>query len=755
MAKNKEPKSVFEEEDFFSQISSVTNQESEPEVNETGAAETEPTASSLSGKSLTGEGPLRDFFDDNFRQYSAYVICSRAIPAVEDGLKPVQRRILHAMSEIDDGRFTKVANVVGATITYHPHGDASIGDAICVLTNKLWGEGKGYLIEGQGNFGSLYTGMPHAAMRYIECRLSELAKNEVFNKKTTQYVPNYDGRRQEPIYLPSKLPLLLMLGADGIAVGLSTSIFPHNFIELLQAEIAILRKKPFALYPDFQLGGLMDVSDYQDGLGKVTIRARIEKEEKNRIVITELPWGETTESIASSIEDAIRKKKVNVKKLHDLTSDKVRIEVELSPGETQDHAITALYAFTTCEKKLTSRPIVLQDGRPKLMTVSQILQCNVDRLLALLKREFEIRLGELDDLFHARTLERIFIEERLYKRIESEKTYEGVQAAIRDGLKPFLKELRRGAVTDEDIERLLKLQIRRISQFDIDKNRRDIEEIEAEEKQIRDYLVHLKAYAIKYLEGLIKKYSTPADVAKGSRSKKAKDKTEERYTFPRCTEIAHAPFKEVDVRAITATELTIRWDKENNYIGSGLRNGEDVFKCSSLDELILIWKDGRFKKVQPEDKIFVDKNLIAILRYNQEKDRETRDFTCVYEEGAYGFSYIKRFRFGGLIRNKDYRLAPEKPKCKILYFQEGCPETIYVKFKPAKNQRINQQFFQPKEQVERKDPLTGQATQVDVIQIRSASAKGRQLTSKPIARISSAKGAWWDNDEKPSKGFLD
>ena len=689
------------------------------------------TSSPSPNPNLTGSGPMRDLYDFNFRQYSAYVICARAIPAVEDGLKPVQRRIMHALYEQDDGRYTKVANIVGQTMQYHPHGDASIGDAIVVLANKLWGKGNGYLIDGQGNYGSLLTGMPHAAVRYIECRLTELAKKEVFNKKTTVYVDNYDGRKKEPVYLPAKIPLLLMLGADGIAVGLSTAILPHNFIELLEAEICVIQKKPFEVYPDFQLGGVMDVSEYQDGLGKVKVRARIEKEDKNKLVITELPWGETTDSLAESIEDAIKKKKVPVRKLHDLTSDTVRIELELQTGESQEKAIVALYAFTNCEKSLSSRPIVLDEGRPRQMSVSEILKKNVERLMALTKREQEIRLQELDDLFHARTLDRIFIEERIYKRIEKEKTMEGILATVKDGFRPFRKELRRD-VSDEDVERLLKLQIRRISQFDIDKNREEIKQIRDEERQVKDNLVHLRAFVVAYLKGLIKEY---------------------KKLYPRHTEIQKGAFKQVDVKAITASELTIKWDKENNYVGSGLRNGDELFKCSSLDELIFIWRDGRFKKLQPDEKIFVDKDLFKVLRYDQEKERDTRDFTVVYEEGRYGFSYIKRFTFGGLIRNKEYRLAP--PKAKILYFDEGCPDTLYVKYKPAKGQKIHQQHFLPKEQVLRTNLATGKPEKQDVVAIRGAGTKGKQLSTKPIARVSASKGSWWDDREPPSKGVLD
>ncbi len=677
------------------------------------------------GDRLTGRGPLRDLYDFNFREYSAYVICNRAIPAVEDGLKPVQRRILHALWEKDDGRFTKVANIVGHTMQYHPHGDASIGDALVVLANKLWGKGKGYLIDGQGNFGDLFTGMPAAASRYIECRLAELARKEVFNPKTTDYTPSYDGRNKEPVLLPAKIPLLLMLGADGIAVGLSTAILPHNFTELLEAEINLIQKKPFTLYPDFQLGGVMDVSDYQDGLGKVKVRAVIEARDKNKLVITQLPWGETTDSLSASIEEAVKKKKVAVRKIHDLTSQTVQIELELATGATQEKVKSALYAFTTCEKSIASRPIVLDAGRPRAMSVTQILQKNVDRLMSLTKRELEIRLAELDKLFHDRTLDRIFIEERLYKRIEKEKTYEGVKATIRTGFAPFLPHLRHPEVTDDDIERLLKIPIRRISQFDIDKNREEIAAIEKEEAEVRDNLLHLRAFVVKYLKGLIRQYGKK---------------------YPRMTQIAAGAFKEVDVRAITASELTIRYDKENHFVGSGLKGGDELFKCSSLDKLVFVWKDGRYKMTPPSDKIFVDKDLLEVFLFNPEKDR-ARAFVCVYEEPLYGFAYIKRFTFGGMINNKEYRLAPEKSK--VLFFDEGCPEKLYVKFKPAKNQKIHQMLFQPLEPVDK-----GAGEKKPLVEIRGATARGIQLTTKPIARVSATKGSWWNDGEAAAKGVL-
>ncbi|MCQ2393988.1 MAG: DNA topoisomerase IV subunit A [Kiritimatiellae bacterium] len=744
--KNNQPPSLFDNLDLFAAAPTTpaspapaepkkSPEPAAPKKKAAAAAEPPPppppaTPAPPASGSLTGHGPLRELYDYNFREYSAYVICNRAIPSVEDGLKPVQRRILHSLWEKDDGRFTKVANIVGHTMQYHPHGDASIGDALVVLANKLWGKGKGYLIEGQGNFGDLFTGMPSAAPRYIECRLAELARKEVFNPKTTEFTPSYDGRNKEPVLLPAKIPVLLMLGADGIAVGLSTAILPHNFVELLEAEINLIQKKPIQLYPDFQLGGVMDVSEYEDGLGKVKVRAVIEARDKNKLVITQLPWGETTDSISTSIEEAIKKKKVAVRKIHDLTSSDVQIELELATGATQEKVKSALYAFTTCEKSIASRPIVLDAGRPRLMTITQILQKNVDRLMFLTKREQEIRLAELDKLFHDRTLDRIFIEERIYKRIEIEKTFEGVQATIREGFKPFLHELRHPEISDEDIERLLKIPIRRISQFDINKNREEIENIRKEEDQVNDNLVHLRAFVVKYLKNLIKIYGKK---------------------YPRVTKIVQGAFQEVDVRKLTSSELTIKYDKENHFVGSGLKGGDELFKCSSLDKLVFVWKDGRYKMTPPSDKIFVDKDLLEVFLFNPEKDRD-REFVCVYEEPLYGFSYIKRFTFGGMINNKDYRLAPEKSK--VLFFDEGCPPQLYVKFKPAKNQKIHQMLFQPLELVEKGLDEKGKPKKCPVVEVRGATARGIQLTTKAISRVSATKGTWWEENEVSTKGVL-
>jgi len=645
-------------------------------------------------------GPLSRLMDGNFLLFASYTICHRAIPTVEDGLKPVQRRILHSLYEKDDGRFIKVASVVGHAMQYHPHGDASIADAIVNLTNRR------YLIEGQGNFGNIHTGDPAAASRYIECRLTDLARHELFNPKTTRYIWSYDGRNQEPLLLPSKLPLLLMLGAEGIAVGLSTAVLPHNFIELLEAQIAIIQKKPFRLLPDFQTAGQMDVGEYNDGVGRIKIRGKISPRQNNRLVITELPFGQTTESLVESIEEAIRKKKVPVRQINDFTAEKVEIELVLSPGASQDAAIKSLFAFTNCEVSVSSRPVVLFKNRPREMPVSEILKANTAQLLELLNRELEIRQGELQEEFHHKTLEQIFVEERIYKRIEECRTYELVQQAVLEGFKPFRKRLRRD-ITAEDIEKLLQLRIRRISLYDIGKNREDIANILKELAEVEENLKSLRSYAVKYLKALIKRY---------------KDQ------YPRLTSVA--TFGEIEMRTLTATELTIKIDKEGGYIGHDIRNAETLFQCSSLDKIIVCWDDGRYKVLPPPDKFFVDKNMLYCALFDRD-----RQMTCVYTQKDHGFSYLKRFTFGGAIQNKEYRLAPENSEVQLL--QEGTPENIYLKYRPAKSQRIHQQVFTPSE-----------------VLVKGVSARGIQMTSKGISRIATQKPGWWEDDAESPKGVL-
>lgn len=644
-------------------------------------------------------GPFGRLMNDNFLQFASYSICDRALPTVEDGLKPVQRRIMHALWEKDDGRLTKVAGVVGNAMHYHPHGDQSIKDAIVVLANKC------YLIEGQGNFGNLFTGDAAAASRYIECRLTKLAKDYVFSPKVTQYVPSYDGRNKEPVLLPSKLPLLLMLGVEGIAVGLSTSIMPHNFIELLEAEIAILQKKPFTVYPDFPTGGSADVAEYDDGRGSIKSRAIIEerKGEKNRLYITGIPWGTTTERLVDSIERVLKSKKIPIKSISDFTAEHVEIELVLAPGSDPEKVKKALFAFTECESRISSRIYVLRDNRPCEMTVSEILQFNVEQLLKILKAEFDIRLGEIDAALFKKTLERIFIEERIYKRIEQVKEAERIAVEVRKGFEPFLGALPH-AISDDDIEQLLKIPIRRISLYDINRHHEEMKALREEYATINDNLAHLKSYAVKFLKNIVKAY--------------AKD-------FPRQTEIS--TFRQIDERALTATELTIKLS-EDLFIGHELRQGEDLFPCSSLDKVYVVWKDGRYKFVAPPDKMFVDSDFLAAGIYNRDEV-----FTCVYYEPTYGFAYIKRFTWGGMIQNKEYSLVPEKGK--LLLFVKGTPENIYVKYKPMKNQRINQQIFNPAE-----------------IRILTANAKGLQMTPKAIAKISIDKPRGWSDEDGSTKG---
>jgi topoisomerase-4 subunit A len=643
-------------------------------------------------------GPLKKLVDFNFLQYASYVICDRAIPALEDGLKPVQRRIMHALKEKDDGRFIKVANIVGHTMQYHPHGDASIADALVTLTNKR------YLIEGQGNYGNIFTGDRAAASRYIECRLTGLARKELFNKDLTEWVASYDGRNKEPVTLPCKLPLMLMLGADGIAVGLSTSILPHNFIELLEAQIEILREKKrtpaeLNLLPDFQTGGLMDVSEYNKGKGKVKLRAKIEMRKNNKLVITELPHGTNTESLTASIEDAVKKKKVPVRTIDDFTAEKVEIELTLSPGAEQEKAIQKLYAFTKCETSVSSRLICLRNHRPVEMTVDEVLRFNTAQLLEILEGELKLRKAKLLDEFHGKTLVQVFVENRIYKKIEQCKTYEAVVKAIHKGLEPFKKQLKR-KIVDEDIEMLLGVRIKRISLFDIEKNRKDIDDILAELAEVEKNLKGLNGYTIRYIKRLIKEY---------------KDQ------YPRCTE--SASFKEVAVRELTSTELQIKRD-ENGYIGTNVK-GEVIMECSSLDKLLVVWSNGKYKVMPPPEKLFVDDLLKRCEIFDRDKQ-----FTAVYTDSR--ITYLKRFKMGGAIMNREYFLTLGE-KSKLQLFVDGTPEAIYVKYNKAKGQRIRQQRFNPSD-----------------IAVKGVKSRGNRMTTKGIQYIGVEPGRWWDHDDAGS-----
>ena len=634
--------------------------------------------------------------DRGFLDYASYVIRDRAIPNLADGLKPVQRRILWALHEKDDGRFIKVANVVGHTMQYHPHGDASIGDALVVLENKR------YLIEGQGNFGNIFTGDPAAAPRYIECRLTELARTELFNDEITDFIPTYDGRNKEPVTLPCKLPLNLMLGAEGIAVGLSARILPHNFPELLEAQIAILKKQPFKCLPDFATGGLMDARDYSDGKGSVKVRARIKTRDEATVVITEIPPATTTDSLIASIEDAVQKGKLKVKSINDFTSETVEIEIKCSAGVDAEKLVDALYAFTDCETTIASRIVVIKDNRPVELTVSEILRENTDQLIALLKRELELRERQLLDELHYRTLERIFIEERIYKLIEKCKTNEAVFTSVCEGFKPFKKKLVREIVA-ADVEKLLQVRIRRISLFDINKHREEMEQTKAELETARKNLKGLTKYVIGHLETLLEKYGP---------------------LYPRLT-TKSARHEEVDAKAVAFKAFKVSYDRESGYVGYKVSGEEFKLECTKFDKILLVFKDGTYKVSELPEKLFVGPELFHCGLPDREKI-----FTCAYTDR--NASYLKRFKFGGTILNKAYLCIPEKSR--ILFFAMDTPKLLYVRYKPAPHQKISQQTCEP-EQVEVKSPKT----------------RGRQISFKDISSVTAEPTRGWDEKAATTK----
>jgi topoisomerase IV subunit A len=624
----------------------------------------------------------------NFLEYASYVIRDRAIPNIEDGLKPVQRRILWALHRLDDGRLIKVATVSGEAMKYHPHGQAAIDDAIVVLANKR------YLIEGQGNFGNIYTGDPAAASRYIECRLTDLARNELFNDEVTETIPSYDGRNKEPVTLPSKLPLTLMLGAEGIAVGLSCRILPHNFIELLQAQILILKGESFKCLPDFYTGGLMDAREYQDGRGSVKIRAKIKEKDENTVVIKELPPTTTTESLIASIEDAVRKGKLKVKSINDFTSEDVEIELKTPPGVSAEQLINALYAFTDCEISISSRIIVIKNNRPVEMTVTEVLKENTAQLVQLHKRELELKERKLLDEMHFRTLERIFIEERIYKKIEQCKTNEAVIAAVYDGFKPFTKELVRQLV-DADVDRLLQVRIRRISLFDINKHREELEQIKADLAQTRKDLKNLTKYVIGRIEALIEKY---------------------KEQYPRLTKSSR--YDEVEAKDAAFKAFKVSYDREKGYIGYKAGGEEFKIDCTRFDKILLVFKDGHYKMIELPEKLFVGPDLV----YCGVPDRD-RVFTLAYSNRD--AAYLKRFTFGGMILDKEYFCIPEKSK--ILFFAPDTPDQLYIKYKPAPHQKVSQQTCKPGD-----------------VSVKGAKAIGNQLSIKEVGSVNSKPPRNWD-----------
>ncbi len=634
------------------------------------------------------ELPLHGRVNRNFLDYASYVIRDRAIPNLADGLKPVQRRILWALHEKDDGRFIKVANVVGHAMQFHPHGDASIADALVVLANKR------YLIERQGNYGNIYTGDPAAASRYIEARLSELARTELFHDEITQFIPSYDGRNKEPVVLPCKLPLLLMLGTEGIAVGMASRILPHNFPELLQAQIAILKNQSFKCLPDFQTGGLMDAREYKDGAGQIKIRAKIKVKDESTVTIKEIPPTTTTDSLIGSIEDASRKGKIKVKSISDFTSEDVEIEVRAPSGLSAEQLVDALYAFTDCEVTISSRIVVIRNNRPVEMTVSEVLRENTAQLVAILKQELELRASKLQDELHFRTLERIFIEERIYKKIEQCKTNEAVIAAVYEGFKPFRKQMIRD-LSAPDVERLLQVRIRRISLFDINKHREEMNKVKADLEETRKHLKNLTKYVIGHLEALLEKYGPQ---------------------YPRLTKSSR--YDEVDAREVAFKAFKVAYDRESGYIGYKVTGEEFRIDCTKFDKLLLVFRDGHYQVVELPEKLFVGPDVL----YCGLPERD-RVFTLAYT--TRDATYLKRFTFGGTILTKIYHCIP--PKSRVLFFAPETPAELFIKYKPAPYQKINQQTCNPSE-VEVKGPKT----------------IGRQVSIKDVSSINSKPPRGWD-----------
>jgi len=577
-------------------------------------------------------------YKDWFLDYASYVILERAVPAIEDGFKPVQRRIMHSLKELDDGRYNKVANVVGHTMQYHPHGDASIADAMVQIGQK------DLLIDTQGNWGNILTGDGAAASRYIEARLSKFALEVLYSPKITEWAASYDGRKNEPVNLPVKFPLLLAQGAEGIAVGLSTKVLPHNFNELIDASIKILKGKSFQLFPDFQTGGIADISGYNDGMrgGRVRVRAKISQLDKNTLVITEIPFSTNTGTLIDSILKANEKGKIKIKKIEDNTAAEVEILIHLFPGVSPDKTIDALFAFTACETSVAPLGCVIEDQKPRFVGVSEMLRVSTARTKYLLRQELEIQLDELEENWHFQSLERIFIENRIYRLIEEEETWEGVISAIDEGLKPHTKHLKR-AVTREDIERLTEIRIKRISRFDIDKAQEKIEALEGEIAQVKHDLEHLTDFAIAYFTRLKEKYG----------------KGRERQTELRI-------FDDIEATKVVLRNTKLYVNREEGFIGTGLKKDEYVADCSDIDDIIVFLRDGSMMITKVSEKTFVGKDIIHAAVFDKNDKRTI--YNMVYRDGKSGPAYIKRFNVSGVTRDKPYDLTNGNKGSMVLYF---------------------------------------------------------------------------------------
>ncbi|HMP93189.1 MAG TPA: DNA gyrase/topoisomerase IV subunit A, partial [Phnomibacter sp.] len=632
---------------------------------------------------------VSDLYQNWFLDYASYVILERAVPAMEDGLKPVQRRILHAMKEMDDGRYNKVANIVGQSMQYHPHGDMSITDALVNMGQK------DLLIDTQGNWGDVRTGDDAAAARYIEARLSKLALEIAFNAKTTNWQLSYDGRKQEPVTLPMKFPLVLAQGAEGIAVGLATKILPHNFIELCQAAIHYLQQKPFNLYPDFGTGGQIDVTNYNDGKrgGKVRVRAKIEELDKKTLVIRDVPFGVTVSSLIDSITKAVDAKKIQIKKVVDKTAEQVCIEVELPAGASTDISIDALYAFTDCEVSISPNACVIVNNKPRFLGATDLLKHSTHHTRDLLQKELQIKLAELQEKWHYTSLEKIFFEEKIYKELEKKhETWDKVLQAIDKAFVPFKPKLKRD-ISREDIVKLTEKPVRRIYKLDIDELNNQIAGIEAEISQVQYNLDHLTDYTIAYYQNLINKFG------KGRERK---------------TEIKLFDTIQARQVAVANTKLYVNWSE--GFIGTGLKKDDFVTECSDLDDIICFTKKGIMKVVRVADKVFIGKDIIHVAVFDKNDERTT--YNMIYVDGQSGVSYAKRFNVGGITRDKDYDLTKGSDKSKVHYFTanpNGEAEVVKIVLHPNSSARIKEFDFYFEE-----------------LAIKGRSSMGNQVTKYPI-----------------------
>ena len=630
-------------------------------------------------------------YKDWFLDYASYVILERAVPSIEDGFKPVQRRIMQSMKDLDDGRYNKVANIVGHTMQYHPHGDASIADAMVQIGQK------DLLIDTQGNWGNILTGDRAAASRYIEARLSKFALDIVFNPKVTNWQSSYDGRRKEPINLPVKFPLLLAQGAEGIAVGLSTKILSHNFIELVDASISCLKNKKFTIFPDFITGGVADFTNYNDGKrgGRIRVRAKISVMDKSTLLISEIPYGTTTTSLIDSILKANDKGKIKIKKIDDNTSSNVEILVYIPNGISPDKTIDALYAFTNCEMSISPLGCVIQDNKPVFTGVSDILKISTENTVELLRKELKIKLKELEDQWHYASLERIFIENKIYRDIEEEDTWEGVLEAIDKGLKPHIKILKRDII-DEDLVRLTKIKIKKISKFDIDKAKEKILGLESQIKQVKDDLNNIIEYSIAYFKRLKKDYS----------------KSRERKTEIRI-------FDDVDAKKVVIRNTKLYVNRAEGFVGTSMRKDEYVCDCSDIDDIIVFTENGKMIITKVDSKTFIEKNIIHVAVFKR-KDKRTI-YNMIYKEGDKGYSYLKRFPVHGITRDKPYSLIKSKKDGVIKYFSanpNGEAEKVTI------NLRSNPKLKKLKWDVDFSDYM-----------IKGRMTRGNQITKHNVKRI--------------------